>query len=231
MTIKDSVIVITGASRGIGKVMALRFSRLGAKVVLAARSVDVMQSFAHELASPYLIVETDVCSESSIRNMIEKAIRTFGRIDILINNAGFVEARGVMDTSLKTWDLTMKTNLTGTFITTREALRYMKKTGGKIINIASTAGTGPRPGWCAYAASKAGVINFSMSIAKELESYNIRVFCLCPAGTATDLRKKLVPDEDPTTIMQPEDVVNVVEYCLSDEADVIESQPIIIRVR
>jgi 3-oxoacyl-[acyl-carrier protein] reductase len=136
-----------------------------------------------------------------------------------------------MDTSLKTWDLTMKTNLTGTFITTREALRYMKKTGGKIINIASTAGTGPRPGWCAYAASKAGVINFSMSIAKELESYNIKVFCLCPAGTATDLRKKLVPDEDPTTIMQPEDVVNVVEYCLSDEADVIESQPIIIRVR
>ncbi|MQY79467.1 MAG: SDR family NAD(P)-dependent oxidoreductase [Bacteroidetes bacterium] len=227
--IKDSVIVITGASRGIGKAMALTFSKKGAKVVLAARSMEVMKSFSHKLPSPYLILETDVCSEISVKNMIEATVKKFGRIDVLINNAGFVEPLGVMDTSIDIWEKTMRTNLTGTFLCTREALRHMKKTGGKIFFIASTSGTGPRPGWCAYAASKAGVINFSMSMAEELRSYNIKVFCICPGGTATDLRKKLVPDEDPTTIMQPQSVVNIVEFCLNNAADVLEAQPIIIR--
>lgn len=229
--IKDAVIVITGASRGIGKAMALRFSQLGARVVLAARSEQVMRSFADQLTSPYLIVKTDVGSESSVRRLIRKTIATFGRIDVLINNAGIVEPVGVMETSLEIWETTLRTNLTGAFLCTREALRYMKKTGGKIIYIASTAGTGPRPGWCAYAASKAGVINFSMSMAEELRSYGIKVFCLCPAGTATDLRRKLVPEEDPATIMQPQAVVAVVEYCLKDDANVLAAQPIIIRAK
>ncbi len=229
--IKDAVIVITGASRGIGKAMALRFSQLGARVVLAARSEQVMRSFADQLISPYLIVKTDVGSESSVRRLIRKTIATFGRIDVLINNAGIVEPVGVMETTLEIWETTLRTNLTGVFLCTRETLRYMKKTGGKIIYIASTAGTGPRPGWCAYAASKAGVINFAMSMAEELRSYGIKVFCLCPGGTATDLRRKLVPEEDPATIMQPQAVVAVVEYCLKDDANVLAAQPIIIRAK
>ena len=229
--IKDSVIIITGASRGIGKAMAIRFSQKGAKVVLAARSVDEIKSYVVKLPSPYLIVNTDVCSEVSVKNMVESTIKRFGRIDVLINNAGFVEPLGVMETSLDIWDLTLRTNLTGTFLCTKETLKYMKKTGGKIINIASTAGTGPRPGWCAYAAAKAGVINFSLSMAEELRSYNIKVFCICPGRTATDLRKKLVPDEDPTTIMQPRAVVNVVEFCLDERSDVLEGQIIYVRER
>ncbi|MCK4689232.1 MAG: SDR family oxidoreductase, partial [Candidatus Marinimicrobia bacterium] len=151
--IKDSVIIITGASRGIGKAMALKFSKNRAKVVLAARSINEMNRFINELPSPHLTIETDVTSEQSVRNMIEATIKHFGRIDVLINNAGFVEPLGVMDTPLDIWDLTLRTNLTGTFLCTKEVIRYMKKTGGKIINIASTAGTGPRPGWCAYAAA------------------------------------------------------------------------------
>ncbi|MBL7086007.1 MAG: SDR family oxidoreductase [Candidatus Cloacimonetes bacterium] len=229
--IKDNVIIITGASRGIGKAMALTFSKKGARVVLAARDVNKMKSFEHLLSSPYLIVKTDVCSEQSVKDMIEYTISEYGKISVLINNAGFVEPLGVMETSLDIWDLTLRTNLTGTFLCTKEALRYMKKTGGKIINIASTAGTGPRPGWCAYAAAKAGVINFSMSMAEELRSYNINVFCICPSGTATDLRKKLAPDEDPSTIMLPGAVVDVVEYCLNGSADVLEGQPILVRKR
>ncbi len=144
--IKDSVIIITEASCGIGKAMAIRFSQKGAKVVLAARSVDEIEANAVKLPSPYLIVNTDVCSEVSVKNMAKYSIEHFGRINVLINNAGFVEPLGIMETSLDIWDLTLRTNLTGTFLCTKEVIKYMKKTGGKIINIASTAGTGPRPG-------------------------------------------------------------------------------------
>ena len=226
--IRDSVVVITGASRGIGKAIALSFSNSGAKVVLAARSVDEMISFESQLKSDHIIIEMDVCDESSVKNMVETTVKKFGRIDVLINNAGYIEPLGIMETPLESWDLTLRTNLTGTFLCTREVLRYMKKTGGKLINIASTAGTGPRPGWSAYAASKAAVINFSKSMAEELRSYNIKVFCICPSGTATDLRKKIAPDEDPSTIMQPEHVVKIVEFCLNGSADVLEGQPILV---
>ena len=107
----------------------------------------------------------------------------------------------------------------------------MKKNGGKVVNIASTAGLSARPGWSAYAASKAGVVNFSLTMAEELRVYGIKVFCICPGRTATDLRRKLAPNEDPTTIMQPDAVVNAVKYCLCDEADVLEGQPILVRER
>jgi len=133
--------------------------------------------------------------------------------------------------TLKQWHDMIETNLTGTFLCTKEAVKYMKKTGGKIINIASMAGTGARPGWSAYAASKAGVINFSLTMAEELKIYGIKVFCICPGRTATALRKKLVPDEDLSKIMKPSAVVNIVKFCLFDEADVIDAQPILVRER
>ncbi len=229
--IKDSVIIITGASRGIGKAMAFHFSKLGAKIVLAARSKNTMLEFSKKLPGEYLVVKTDVCSEKSVKNMINQTIKKFGRIDVLINNAGHGESLSVFDTTTEIWENIIKTNLTGSFITTRETLVHMKKTGGRIVFIASTAGMGSRPEWAAYAASKAGVINFAMSMSRALESYGVKVFCISPAGTDTDLRKKLVPDEDPLKIMKPKDVVNVVEYCLTDEGDAIEGQPIIVKVR
>lgn len=229
MNIKDAVIIVTGASRGIGKAMALRFSSRGANIVLAARNRPAMEAFSGQLSSPYLIVKTDVCLENSVRNLVKKTFTRFGRIDALINNAGFIDPYDIIATPLEVWEQTLRTNLTGTFLVTREVLQYMQSTGGKIINIASTAGLGPRPGWSAYAASKAAVINFSMSIAPELQSHNIAVFCLCPSGTATDMRKRLRPAEDPRTILQPEEVVNVAEYCLSDEGAVLDAQPIVIQ--
>ncbi len=228
---KNSVIVITGASKGIGREMAVKFSKSGAKVVLAARSFELMKSFSHELNPEHLIIKTDVREKKSVENMLSETIKKFGRIDVLINNAGIVEPYGIMDTTLDMWENILKTNLTGAFIVTQESLKYMMKTGGKIIYIASTAGIGARPERCAYAASKAGLINFAMSMAKALHQYNISVFSICPAGTATDLRKKLEPEEDPKLQLHPQDIVNVVEYCLTEQADIIDAQPIIVRLR
>lgn len=229
--LKNSVIVITGASRGIGRVMAESYSSQGANIVLAARSYDLMKSFSKDLKTDHLIVKTDVRDESSVRNMITRTIEKYGRIDVLINNAGIIEPYDIENTSLEVWQDIFATNLTGSFLVTREAIKYMKESGGKIIYIASTAGMGPRPERCAYAASKAGLINFATSMAKALHKYDIKVYNICPSGTATELREKLELSEDPEKLMNPKDVAGIVEYCLTDQADVIDAQPIIVRIR
>lgn len=229
--LKNQVIVITGASKGIGRVMAETYSEKGAKVVLAARSYDLMQSFSAQLKSEYLILKTDVRDENSVNNMIEKTIEHFGQIDVIINNAGIIEPFDIENTTLEIWEDILATNLTGPFLVTKAALKYMKQKGGKIIYIASTAGMGPRPSRCAYSASKAGLINFAMSMAKSLHKHNIKVYNICPSGTATGLREKLDLGEDPAELMHPRDVAAIVEYCLTEQADVIDAQPIIVRTR
>jgi len=229
--IEGKVIIVTGASSGIGKEMAITFSNMGANVVLAARREKRMYEFSDQLKGDWLIVPTDVKNYNSVKRLMKTTVDKYGRIDILINNAGYADPVGILEMTLKQWHDMIETNLTGTFLCTKEAVKYMKKTGGKIINIASMAGTGARPGWSAYAASKAGVINFSLTMAEELKIYGIKVFCICPGRTATALRKKLVPDEDLSKIMKPSAVVNIVKFCLSDEADVIDAQPILVRER
>jgi len=186
---EGKVIVITGASRGIGKEMGITFSRLGAKVVLAARGVKDIEKFKDELSDEWMIHYVDISDEDSTRCLMEAVIKKYGRIDVLINNAGFVEPTALLETTLSQWEKTVTINLTGCFLCTKEAVRFMKKNGGKIVNIGSTAGLSARPGWSAYAASKAAVVNFSLTMAEELRIYGIKVFCICPGRTATDLRQ------------------------------------------
>lgn len=231
MTLKNKVVIVTGASQGIGEEMVKAFSQLKAKVVLVARNEEKLNEIAQTLHGDCLVLPTDLMDEGSVINMIANVMEKYKRIDVLINNAGYVEPAGLLEMTLKQWNDMIAVNLTGTFLCTREATKFMKKDGGKIINIASTAGISARPGWSGYAAAKAGVINFSLSMAEELRNYNIKVFCICPGRTATNLRKRLAPNEDPTTIMQPQSVVDMVKFCLSQEADVLEGQPILVRER
>ena len=228
---KNKVVIVTGASQGIGREIAINLSENGAKIVLVSRNIKMLKQTASMLNNENIIIQTDIRLENSVKNMVKKTIETFGKIDVLINNAGYVEPAGILEMKLKHWTDMIDTNLTGTFLCTKEVVKYMKKSGGKIINIASTAGIGARPGWSGYAASKAGVISFSLTMAEELRNYNIKVFCICPGRTATNLRKKLAPNEDPTTIMQPESVVKIVKYCFTDDANIIEGQPILVRER
>ncbi len=229
--IKNKIVIVTGASQGIGREIAVKLSNEGAKIVLVSRNEKFLNETSSLLKSENIFIKTDVRKEESVKNMVKQTREKFGRIDVLINNAGFVEPVGLLEMELKQWNDMIETNLTGTFLCTKEVVKYMKKDGGKIINIASTAGIGARPGWSGYAAAKAGVISFSLTMAEELRNYNIKVFTICPGRTATDLRKKLAPNEDPTTIMQPGSVVKTVKYCLTDEANVLEGQPILVRER
>jgi 3-oxoacyl-[acyl-carrier protein] reductase len=223
------VAIITGASRGIGAALVKGLSDSGMIVVLASRNKKQMQSVSNSLLNEYSIVQTDVRDEMSVKNLVSYVYKKYKRIDVLVNNAGFVEPLSLLEMSKETWDNTIASNLTGTFLMTKEVVRIMKKDGGKVINIASSAGLSSRPGWSAYAASKAAVINFSLTMAEELRDFNIQVYPICPGRTATDLRKKLAPNEDPTTIMQPSAVVDVVFFCLTDNANTIEGQPILVR--
>lgn len=224
-------VLITGASSGIGYQLALRLLAEEYNVIVGSRNIKDDFGKKFQDYSKVYPVNVDVTKENSIKKMFENIKNNFAKLDFLINNAGFVEPTGILETTLKNWNRTINTNLRGTFLCTKYAINLMKQNGGKIINISSTAGLTPRPGWSAYAAAKSGIIGFSQAIAEELRIYNIKMFIICPGRTATPLRRILAPNEDPTSIMQPNEVVNIIKYCMTNEGDVLEGQPILVRQR
>ncbi len=228
--------LVTGASRGIGREISYALAGRGINVALVARSSEALQHVADEINKRFtanvMVLTADIRNEAQVVDAVKKTADTFGAIDYLVNNAGFVDPVGILEMTTENWDRVMETNLRGTFLFTREAVRYsMKERGGKIINIASTAGISPRPGWSAYAASKAGVVNFSLTMSDELREYGIKVYCISPGRTATELRRILAPDEDPSTILQPEDIAETVAFLLSSAGDYVDGQSIVVRKR
>jgi len=143
--------------------------------------------------------------------------------EVLINNAGIIELGSILEITPESWKRQFDVNMNGVFYCTKEYVRIVKSIGGKIINIASTAGMGSRPGRSVYAASKAAVINFSLSMAEELRSYGIKVYCIAPGACNTDLRRQIAPDDDFENMMQPEElakfIVDIVEdgYMLDNQ--------------
>lgn len=226
----NNTILITGASSGIGLHIGLLAEQQGYDVIWASRNAT--KSVLHKIGQNSIKIDLDVSSEGSVIDAMDIIKAKYGSIFALINCAGYVLPESMLSTSLENWKKTISTNLTGTFLCCKYATPLLiNNNKGNIINISSTAGLTSRPGWSAYAASKSGVISFSDAIAEELQSYNIRVFVICPGRTATPLRTILAPTENPTTIMQPESVAKIALFCLSDEAAVIEGQPIIVRDR
>ena len=229
----ENVCIITGASRGIGRAIAVDMSNkdLADILVLLSRSVKDLQKTVTLMNSEkeILICPMDLCDEQAIINVVDEVHNKFGRIDYLVNCAGFVDPKSILETTYENLDRTFKTNIISVYVLTREVTRYMKKIGGKIINVASTAGMTPRPGWSAYAASKAALINLSETLSAELESFDIKVYCVSPGRCATDLRKVLAPEEDPTTIMQPEEVAEVITSLLGDAGSCLDGQNMVIR--
>ena len=225
------IVLITGASSGIGFHTALKLQQQGHIVIWTSRNIESDSAVLSVLAPLSIVKNVDVSSEDSVKAVMSYIDEKYGRIDALINCAGYVEPEPLFSTSLENWNTTISVNLTGTFLCVKYAGLIMKRTGGKIINIASTAGLSPRPGWSAYAASKSGVINFSYAISEELSEYNIKVFVIAPGRTATPLRRILAPNEDPRTIMQPEVVADMICFCLTDTANCLEGQPLLVRER
>ncbi|CDO04972.1 3-oxoacyl-[acyl-carrier-protein] reductase FabG [Oceanobacillus picturae] len=225
--------IITGASRGIGRAIAvsLSYEEDVTNFILISRTETGLVETALLMNREKNIhcYALDLGNYSEVREMISEIGEKYGAIDMLINVAGYANPQSLLETSIEEWEKTYQVNVHSLFNITKEAVKYMKQSGGKILNVASTAGSSARPGWLAYASSKAALISISQTLSEELAGYGILVYCISPGRCATELRRILAPDEDPSTIMQPEHVGEVVQQLLSDNGVCLDGQNIVVR--
>ena len=227
------VYIITGASRGIGRETAIKLSKKKSNGIYVLLARDIIQlnetKKLMDSHSEIITKEIDLSDSNQIVEFIRYIGNKFGRIDFLVNIAGYVNPKSLLETSIEDFELTYKINIFSVFVLTKEVVRFMKKGGGKILNVASTAGLSSRPGWSAYASSKAAVISFTKTMSDELEEYGIKNYVISPGRCATDLRKLLAPEEDPDTIMQPQEVAQIISNLLGKKGDNLDGQNIIVR--
>lgn len=225
--------LITGASRGIGRACALALSDAGARVALAARSLEQLEELAgviHAQGRDAFPVAIDLSSADSIRESIAKVGKEFGRIDILVNNAGVTKDNLALRMKKEDWDLVISTNLTGAFLAIQQVLQgMMREHWGRIINISSVVGEAGNPGQANYAASKAGLIGLTKSLAREMGSRNITVNAVAPGYIETgmthdlsqELKDKMMANIPLKRIGRAEDVAAAVGFLASEEAGYI----------
>jgi len=218
MKLENKVVLITGGSRGIGKAVAAAFAREGAKLALCARSTDEVQQTVAELRAMRAEAKgwtCDVTMEASVEEFVHGAQTTFGRIDVLVNNAGVMTRPAPMvELEVRKWDYTMAVNLRGPFLVTQAVLPFMfKQKSGSIINVSSTLGRGAYPNFVAYATSKWGLEGFTQTLAAELGSARIRVNSVEPGYVATKLTGYRGSE--------PESVTDVFVYSGSDESKAV----------
>lgn len=231
------VAFITGGSRGIGKQVALKFAKNGYNIVInyVSDNTDIkglQEEFEKENVE-LLLVKADVTKKEEIQNLVKTAIEKFGHIDVLVNNAGITRDGLLMRMEEEDFDKVIEINLKGTFLVTKEVIPYMmKKREGSIINISSVVGVVGNAGQSNYAASKAGIIGFTKSVAKELASRNIRANCVAPGFIKTDMTdvlseevKENIHNQIPLKRMgEPEEVANLVYFLGSEESKYITGQ-------
>ena len=191
-------VLVTGASRGIGKEVALKYAENGYDVIINYVSdktdVKALENEFKEKGAECLILKADVSNQDEVQKLVDEAIAKFGKIDVLVNNAGITKDNLLMRMSEEEFDKVLEINLKGTFLVTKAVTKYMmKKRTGSIINLSSVVGVAGNAGQCNYSASKAGIIGFTKSIAKELASRNIRANAVAPGFIETDMTSVL-PD-------------------------------------
>src|SRR5277367_4836394 len=206
------IAVVTGAGRGIGRVIARRLAQMGATVLLVARDKGLLEAGRAEIAADGGSAEAAPCdlrNPEAVAALGERIRRAYGRCDILVNNAGVGnQGRPLHETSVGDWDLLMETNLRAPFLMIRAVAPLMIEAGrGHIVNISSLAGKNPLPNGAAYSASNWGLNGLTYSVAEELRPYGIRVSVVAPGSVNT---KGFSGGKDPATKIQPEDVAEIV---------------------
>lgn len=239
---KDStekrVAFVTGASRGIGKAIALSQANLGRRVVLASRSegpLSEVKSLIEESGGDATVRTVDVSDAAALRDAVESVIEEFGRLDVLVNNAGVTRDGLVMRMTDEDFDAVIRTNLTSAFVACRSAARaMMKHRFGRIVNIGSTSGVVGNPGQANYAASKAGLIGLTKSLARELGGKGVTANVIAPGFIETDMtaslgdavRSKVIESMAVKRLGTPEDIADAVAYVASDGAGYLTGQVI-----
>jgi 3-oxoacyl-[acyl-carrier protein] reductase len=236
MTLDGKAVAITGAGAGMGRATAELFADRGAKVVAVDLDADAATETAatiDEAGGQAVAVEADVSEAADVEAFVERTVETYGRIDVLHNNAGIpMESTPVEDVTQDTWDRVQDVNLKSAFLGAKYAVPYMRDQGGGVIlNTASTAGIRPRTGLSAYCASKGGMITLTKQLAYELADADIRVNAICPVATDTDMLPEFtsqgltVEDMAETIPMgrlaEPEDIANAAAYLASEEAAMV----------
>jgi 3-oxoacyl-[acyl-carrier protein] reductase len=229
----NRVAFVTGASRGIGRSIALRLSRSSFQIVVASPELENNELVAGQIRDAGGTASTldfNVTSLDSIKQGVAAALKEFGKIDVLVNNAGITRDGLAMRMKPEDWRLVLEINLNGAFFTTQQILPGMlRERWGRIINIASVVGQSGNPGQANYVTSKAGIIGLTKALAQEVGSRNITVNAVAPGFIETDMTAKLpqeVRDRMLATVSlrrpgQPEDVANAVNFLASDDASYI----------
>ncbi len=240
MLLKDQITLVTGSTRGIGKAIAQTFAREGATVVICGTKEDLAQTLCRELATRGFSASAFGCDVTNIQNveeMVNKILDKHSRIDILVNNAGITRDNLLLRMKEEEWDQVISVNLKGVFNCTKIVSKAMfKARKGKIINIASIIGITGNAGQANYAASKAGIIGFTKSIAKELSSRGITANAVAPGYIQTEMTGQLTEKTQQAILANipmgrlgtPEDVAGVCTFLASSQADYITGQTIVV---
>ncbi len=214
--LKDKVAIVTGSSSGIGKAIALRFGAEGAKVVVTARRMAFCEQTVAQIVKDggeAWAIHTDVADERQVERLIEETVRRYGRIDVLVNNAGVIAGGRLAETTTKAFDEVMNVNLRGMFFCCRAGFTQMKQQGGGIIiNMSSVAGLQAWAGTSTYSASKHGIQALTKSLADEGRSHHIKVCAICPGGVADELVDASAEDILRSEKIDPFDVAETAVY-------------------
>ena len=235
MRLKDKVAIVTGGASGFGEGMVRRFAEEGAKVVVADLNTKAAERVAKEIGANAAAVTTDVSQKSEFDEMLGVALQRFGRVDIMVNNAGYTHRNGDLTrVDEATFDLITAVNMKAIYFAALAVVPLMEREGGGvIINTASTAGLRPRPGLTWYNASKGWVITATKSMAVELAPKKVRVNCLCPVAGDTPMLERFMGEDTPERralfrasiplgrLSTPLDIANAALWLASDEAEFI----------
>ncbi|MBA2441106.1 MAG: SDR family NAD(P)-dependent oxidoreductase [Rubrobacter sp.] len=219
--LEGKVALVTGASQGLGRALALDYARRGAALVINARSEESVGPVAEEvrgLGAEVLALGADVADSAEAEKLAGAAVERFGRVDVLVNNAGLLGPRvGILEYPEDEWRRVIDANLTGLYLVSKAVIPHMPE-GSSVINVVSGVSVEGRPKWGAYSVSKFGVEGLTQILAGELEERGVRVNAVDPGGMRTEMRAAAYPEEDPQTRITSEENTAVFLYLASDES-------------
>ena len=217
--LKDKIVLVTGASRGIGKAISIAVAQSGAEVILVARDEEKLKQVKEEInhfKGKAVVIKADFSKENEVIQLFEQIKKKYQRLDVLINNAGVASFGNTEDFPIEEFDKIMNVNIRSVFLACQKAIKLMKeKNNGYIINISSVVGFKGYNEQCAYGISKHGVMGLTKSLAVELQEQNIRVSAILPGGVYTDMVGDARPDLDISVLIDPKEIAHTILYLLS----------------